>query len=55
MFWALLALIVFRIVLVLVQIPGGAVIYAAAGLVIFAVLDALNVFLLFVSIFSGDE
>jgi FtsH-binding integral membrane protein len=36
LFWALLALIVFGIVLVLVQIPNGALIYAVAGLVIFA-------------------
>src|SRR5712671_2699123 len=36
LFWALLALIVFGIVLVFVQIPGGALIYAIAGLVIFA-------------------
>jgi len=35
-FWALVALIGFGIVLVFVQIPGGAVIYAVAGLVIFA-------------------
>lgn len=35
-FWALLALIVFGIVLVFVQIPGGALIYAVLGLVIFA-------------------
>jgi modulator of FtsH protease len=35
-FWALLALIVFGIVLVFVQIPGGAVIYSVAGLAIFA-------------------
>jgi modulator of FtsH protease len=35
-FWALLALIVFGIVLVFVQIPNGALIYAIAGLVIFA-------------------
>ena len=80
-FWALLALIVFGIVLVFVQVPGGALIYAIAGLVIFAALtlfdfqrlrttrdirtapllaasiflDALNVFLLFLSIFSSDE
>lgn len=80
-FWALLALIVFGIVLVFVQIPGGALIYAIAGLVIFAgltafdfqrlrrsqdirtapllaasiFLDLLNVFLLFLSIFGGDE
>jgi modulator of FtsH protease len=77
-FWALLALIVFGIVLVFVQIPGGALIYAVAGLVIFAgltlfdfqrlrqaedirtapllaasiFLDGVNVFLLFLSIFS---
>ena len=35
-FWALVALIGFGIVLVFVQIPGGEVIYAVAGLVIFA-------------------
>jgi modulator of FtsH protease len=35
-YWALLALIVFGIVLVFVQIPGGSLIYAIAGLVIFA-------------------
>lgn len=35
-FWALLALIAFGIVLIFVQIPGGALIYAIAGLVIFA-------------------
>jgi uncharacterized protein len=35
-FWALLGLIVFGIVLVFVQIPGGAIIYAVLGLVIFA-------------------
>jgi modulator of FtsH protease len=34
--WALLALIVFGIVLVFVQIPGGALIYAIVGLGIFA-------------------
>jgi modulator of FtsH protease len=81
LFWALLALIVFGIVLVFVQIPGGAVIYAVVGLVIFAgltlfdfqrlrtsndirtapllaasiFLDILNVFLLFLSLFSGDR
>jgi len=80
-FWALLGLIVFGIVLVFVQIPGGAIIYAVAGLVIFAgltlfdfqrlrqakeirtapllaasiFLDVLNVFVLFLSIFGGDE
>jgi FtsH-binding integral membrane protein len=35
-FWALLALIGFGLVLVFVQIPGGALIYAIAGLAIFA-------------------
>jgi modulator of FtsH protease len=80
-FWALVALIVFGIVLLFVQIPGGAVIYAVAGLVIFAGLtafdfqrlrrtadiraapllaasifvDILNVFLLFLSIFSSEK
>jgi FtsH-binding integral membrane protein len=34
--WALVALIVFGIVLVFVQIPGGALVYAVVGLVIFA-------------------
>jgi modulator of FtsH protease len=41
-FWALLALIVFGIVLVFVQIPGGALIYAIVGLVIFAGLTAFD-------------
>ena len=36
LFWALVGLIVFGIVLVLVEIPGGALVYAVAGLVIFA-------------------
>jgi len=80
-FWGLLALIVFGIVLVFVQIPGGALIYAIAGLVIFAgltafdfqrlrrtqdirtapllaasiFLDVLNAFLLFLSIFGGND
>ena len=79
--WALVALIGFGIVLIFVQIPGGALIYAVAGLVIFAgltlfdfqrlrrsedirtapilaasiFLDILNVFLLFLSIFGGDD
>ncbi len=35
-FWALLALIVFGIVTIFVRIPNGALIYAIAGLVIFA-------------------
>ena len=35
-FWALIALIAFGIVLLFVEIPGGALIYAIAGLVIFA-------------------
>jgi uncharacterized protein len=35
-FWALLALIVFGIVLIFVHIPGGEVIYSLLGLVIFA-------------------
>jgi modulator of FtsH protease len=41
-FWALVALIVFGIVLVFVQIPGGALVYAIAGLVIFAGLTAFD-------------
>jgi FtsH-binding integral membrane protein len=35
-FWALLALIVFGVVLIFVHIPGGALIYSVLGLVIFA-------------------
>jgi FtsH-binding integral membrane protein len=35
-FWALVALIVFGLVLLFVEIPGGALVYAIAGLVIFA-------------------
>lgn len=80
-FWALLALITFGIVLIFVEIPGGALVYAIAGLVIFAgltafdfqrlrrekdirtapllaasiFLDVLNVFLLFLTLFGGDE
>jgi FtsH-binding integral membrane protein len=38
----LVALIGFGIVLVFVQIPGGALIYAVAGLVIFAGLTAFD-------------
>lgn len=79
--WALVALIVFGIVLVFVQIPNGAVIYAVLGLVIFAVLttydfqrlrrnsdvdsapllaasiflDILNVFLLFLNLFTNQD
>jgi uncharacterized protein len=36
LFWAVVGLIVFGIVLVFVEIPNGALIYAVAGLVIFA-------------------
>ena len=78
LFWALVALIVFGIVLIFVNIPGGSLIYSILGLVIFAgltmfdfqrlrrskdlssapliaasiFLDALNVFLFFLRIFS---
>jgi modulator of FtsH protease len=81
LFWALVALIAFGVVLIFVQIPGGALIYAIAGLAIFAgltlfdfqrlrqtddirtapllaasiFLDVLNVFLLFLAIFSRDN
>lgn len=41
-FWALLALIAFGIVTFFVQIPNGALIYAIAGLVIFAGLTAYD-------------
>ena len=35
-FWALVALIVFGVVLIFVNIPGGALVYSVLGLVIFA-------------------
>jgi modulator of FtsH protease len=80
-FWALVALIVFGIVLIFVHIPHGDLIYSILGLVIFAgltafdfqrlrrssdmdsapliaasiFLDALNVFLFFLRIFSGGR
>ena len=40
--WALVALIAFGIVLIFVRIPGGALIYAIAGLVIFAALTLVD-------------
>ena len=78
--WALIALIGFGVVLIFVSIPGGALLYAIAGLVIFAgytmldfqrlrrvetidsapilaasiFLDILNVFQLFLRLFSGS-
>jgi modulator of FtsH protease len=80
-FWALIALIVFGIVLIFVRIPAGDLIYSVLGLVIFAgltmfdfqrlrrssdldsapliaasiFLDALNVFLFFLRIFSRGQ
>ncbi len=80
-FWALVALIVFGIVLIFVNIPNGSLIYSVLGLVIFAgltafdfqrlrrstdldsapllaasiFLDALNVFLFFLRIFSRSD
>ena len=80
-FWALIALIVFGIVLIFVRIPAGELIYSVLGLVIFAgltafdfqrlrrstdlnsapliaasiFLDALNVFLFFLRIFSRNN
>jgi len=80
-FWALIALIVFGIVLIFVHIPHGSLIYSVIGLVIFAgltaydfqrlrrstdldsapllaasiFLDALNVFLFFLRIFSRGD
>jgi modulator of FtsH protease len=36
LFWALVALLVFGVVLIFVQIPNGSLIYAILGLVIFA-------------------
>ena len=41
-FWALLALIIFGIVLIFVHIPGGQVLYSILGLVIFAGLTAFD-------------
>lgn len=41
-FWALLALIVFGIVLIFVHIPGGQIIYSILGLVIFAGLTMVD-------------
>ena len=80
-FWALIALIVFGIVLIFVRIPNGSLIYSVLGLLIFAgltafdfqrlrrskniesapllaasiFLDALNVFLFFLRIFSRNN
>ena len=80
-FWALLALIVFGLVLTFVHIPGGELAYSVLGLLIFAgftmfdfqrlrtnadlasapilaasiFLDILNVFLFFLTIFSGSR
>jgi modulator of FtsH protease len=81
LFWALVALLVFGVVLIFVNIPNGALIYSVLGLVIFAgltmfdfqrlrtsrdireapmlaasiFLDALNVFLFFLQIFSRND
>lgn len=41
-FWALVALIVFSIVLIFVNIPNGALIYAVLGLVVFAALTMVD-------------
>jgi modulator of FtsH protease len=41
-FWALIALIAFGIIAIFVQIPNGSLIYAIAGLVIFAGLTAYD-------------
>src|SRR5215469_3559305 len=80
-FWALIALIIFGIVLIFVHIPHGDLIYSILGLVVFAgltmfdfqrlrrssdldsapliaasiFLDALNVFLFFLRIFSRGQ
>jgi FtsH-binding integral membrane protein len=80
-FFALIGLIIFGIILIFVRIPGGDLIYAVIGLVVFAgltvfdfqrlrrsgdmvsapliaasiFLDALNVFLFFLRIFSGGR
>jgi modulator of FtsH protease len=80
-FWALVALIVFGLVMIFVRIPHGELIYSVLGLVIFAgltmvdfqrlrrstdidsapflaasiFLDALNVFLFFLRIFTSRD
>jgi FtsH-binding integral membrane protein len=80
-FFALIALLIFGIILIFVRIPAGDLIYAIIGLVVFAgltmydfqrlrrsqgqasapliaasiFLDALNVFLFFLRIFSGGR
>jgi modulator of FtsH protease len=41
-FWALVGLIIFGVVLIFIQIPGGSVIYSLLGLVIFAGLTAFD-------------
>lgn len=41
-FWALVALIIFGVVLIFVQIPGGTLIYSILGLVIFAGLTMVD-------------
>ena len=41
-FWALVALVGFGIVLIFVQIPGGALIYSILGLLIFAALTTVD-------------
>jgi FtsH-binding integral membrane protein len=42
LFWSLLALIVLGIVLIFVSIPGGHIIYAVAGLVVFGLLTVFD-------------
>jgi len=80
-FWALLALILFGIIVIFLDIPGGVQVYSVLGLVIFAgftmfdfqrlrrttdtdsapfiaasiFLDILNVFLFFLTLFSGGR
>jgi FtsH-binding integral membrane protein len=41
-FWALVALVVFGIVLIFVQIPGGDLVYSVLGLLIFAALTVVD-------------
>jgi uncharacterized protein len=42
LFWALLALIVFGVVMIFVQIPGGSLVYTILGLVVFAGLTMVD-------------
>ncbi|WP_138731537.1 Bax inhibitor-1/YccA family protein [Modestobacter excelsi] len=42
LFWALVGLAIFGVVLIFVELPGGALVYAVVGLVVFAGLTSLD-------------